>query len=102
MRESTLNRMALLTFSPTLRYSLGQQENALDFRQHLDDGVSVIYNLGGLDEETQRFLGALLLVGYEAAALSRASLAPEARKPWHLIVDEFSLFSARSEMTLSR
>lgn len=102
MRESTLNRVALLTFSPALRYTLGQTENALDFRQHLDDGISVIYNLGGLDEETQRFLGALLLVGYESAALSRARLAPEARRPWHLIVDEFSLFSARSEETLTQ
>lgn len=102
MRESTLNRIALLTFSPALRYSLGQQDSVLNFQQHMDEGISVIYNLGGLDEETQRFLGALLLVGYESAALSRARLAPEVRRPWHLIVDEFSLFSARSEETLTQ
>lgn len=102
MRESTLNRVALLTFSPALRYSLGQAENALDFRAHLDQGTSVIYNLGGLDEATQRLLGCLLTVGYEVAALSRANLPEDARTPWHLILDEFSMFSAQSEQALAR
>lgn len=102
MRESTLNRVALLTFSPTLRYSLGQLENALDFRQLMDDGVSVIFNLGGLDEETQRFLGCLLTVGFEVAALSRADLPEERRRQYHLILDEFAMFSAPSEEALAR
>jgi hypothetical protein len=102
MRESTLNRVALLTFSPTLRYSLGQQENLLDFRRHMDEGISVIYNLGGLDVATQTFLGCLLTVGYEVAALSRADLPEHARRPWHLIVDEFSQFSAPTESALAR
>lgn len=102
MRESTLNRVALLTFSPTLRYSLGQTSNVLNFRQHLDEGISVIYNLGGLDEATQRLLGCLLTVGYEVAALSRADLPEDQRRPWHLMLDEFSMFSAQSEEALAR
>jgi hypothetical protein len=102
MRESTLNRVALLTFSPTLRYCLGQRENALDFRRHLDEGISVIYNLGGLDEATQTFLGCLITVGYEVAALSRADTPEYARRPWHLILDEFSQFSATTEAALAR
>jgi hypothetical protein len=102
MIESTLRRIFLLTFSPTLRYSLGQEHNALDFRAHMDRGVSVVYNLGGLDEDTQRFLGCLLTVGYEVAALSRADLPEERRAPYHLITDEFSMFSAQSEEALAR
>lgn len=102
MRESTLNRVALLTFSPALRYSLGQRENVLDFRRHMDEGISVIYNLGGLDEATQTFLGCLLTVGYEVAALSRADTPEHARRPWHLILDEFSQFSATTEAALAR
>jgi hypothetical protein len=102
MRESTLNRVALLTFSPTLRYSLGQRANALNFRQHMDEGVSVIYNLGGLDEATQTFLGCLLTVGYEVAALARADTPESARRPWHLLLDEFSQFSATTESALAR
>lgn len=100
--ESTLRRAFLLTFSPALRYSLGQRENALNFRDLMDRGVSLICNLGGLDEDSQRFLGCLITVGYEMAALSRADVPEEARRQYHLIIDEFSMFSAQSEEALAR
>ncbi len=100
--ESTLRRIFLLTFSPTLRYTLGQRDNALQFRRLMDEKVSVLYNLGGLDEATQRFLGCLLTVGYEVAALSRADTPEEERTAYHLIVDEFSMFSAQSEASFER
>src|SRR4051794_35653880 len=45
MKESTLNRADLLTLTPLLRHSLGQQKNALNFRHILDTGTSVIINL---------------------------------------------------------
>lgn len=99
--QSSLRRIFLLTFSPTLRYSLGQEGNALDFRRLMDEGVSVIYDLGGLDEETQKFLGSLLMVGHEVAAKSRSDMSPHLRKPYHLILDEFVRFSAQSEETLA-
>ncbi|TAK30921.1 MAG: hypothetical protein EPO21_18445 [Chloroflexota bacterium] len=102
MIESTLRRVFLLTFSPTLRYTLGQKANALDFRKLMDQGISVLFNLGGLDEDTQRFLGCLITVGYEVAALSRADLPEDERRQYHLIMDEFSMFSAQSEESLSR
>lgn len=100
--QSSLRRIFLLTFSETLRYSLGQSENALNFRQLMDEGISVIYDLGGLDPDTQRFLGCLLTVGYEVAALSRADQPLWERKPYHLYMDEFSQFSATSEEGLAR
>lgn len=100
--QSSLRRIFLLTFSETLRYSLGQPDNALDFRQLMDEGISVVFNLGGLDEETQRFLGCLLTVGFEVAALSRADQPIWERKPYHLYMDEFSMFSATSEDGLAR
>ena len=100
--QSSLRRVFLLTFSQTLRYSLGQTANALDFRALMDGGVSAIYDLGGLDEETQKFLGAIVTVGYEVAALSRADIPLPMRRPHHLILDEFSMFSATSEEALAR
>jgi hypothetical protein len=102
MIESTLRRVFLLTFSPTLRYCLGSSENALDFRALMDRGICAIFNLGGLDEETQRFLGCLLTVGFEEAALSRADIPLRQRRNYHLIIDEFSQFSAQSEEALAR
>jgi hypothetical protein len=102
LNESTLRRAFLLTYPPPLRYSLGQQENALDFRALMDRRVSLICSLGGLDAQTQRLLGCLLTVGFETAALSRADLPPERRSPYHLILDEFSQFSAQSGVALER
>jgi hypothetical protein len=102
MIESTLRRVFLLTFSPALRYSLGHTDNMLDFRELMDRGISTIFNLSGLDEETQRFIGCLLTVSFEVAALSRADVPLERRRRHHLIIDEFSQFSAQTEESLAR
>ncbi|MEZ4554197.1 MAG: type IV secretion system DNA-binding domain-containing protein [Dehalococcoidia bacterium] len=102
MMESTLRRVFLLTFSPPLRHALGATENALDLRRCMDRGTSLIFNLGGLDEDSQRLLGCLLTVGFEVAALSRAEVPEAERRPYHLLIDEFSQFSAQSEGSLAR
>lgn len=102
MIESTLRRIFLLSFSPALRNTIGQSDNALDFRALMDSQVSVIMSLGGLDEQTQRLLGSLVTVGFEVAALSRADMPEKDRAPYQLIMDEFSMFSAQSEEALSR
>ena len=100
--ESTLRRAFLLSFSPTLRQTLGQTENRLDFRHLMDTGTSVLVNLSGLDAETQRFLGCLITVGFEQAALSRADQPEPWRRPYHLMLDEYSLFAAQSDASLAR
>ncbi len=92
--DSTLRRSFLFTFSPALRNSLGQKENKLNFRALMESQTSCIFNLGGLDDSTKRFLGCLLMVGLEQAFLSRANIPAEKRTPYHVIVDEFPLFCA--------
>lgn len=99
---AALRRAHLLTFNPALRYSLGQQENRLDLSSILDNGVSVLINLGGVqDQEARRLLGCLLTIGYEQAALSREA-STQARTQHHLIIDEMGEFVANSEQGLSR
>jgi hypothetical protein len=100
--ESTLRRIFLLTYSPALRYTLGQMENWLDFRTLMDNGISLIFNLGGLGEREQRFIGCLLTIGFEVAALSREDIREHERRQYHLFLDEFSMFSAQSEAALAR
>jgi hypothetical protein len=100
--QSSLRRVFNLNFPSELRYSLGQSENLLDFRRIMDEGQSAIYDLGGLSEEAQRFLGALIAHGYETASLSRADTPERLRRPHHLFLDEFSMFSATSEAALGR
>ena len=80
-----------------LRNTLGQKENKLNFRHLLDSQTSCIFNLGGLDDSTKRLLGCLLMVGVEQAFLSRTNMEAEKRTPYHVIVDEFPLFSAAED-----
>src|SRR5664280_2410424 len=101
-RESTLNRVDLLTLSPLLRHGLGAPDNALDFRAILDSGTSMVVNLAIQSPDTRRLLGCLLTVGMESAAMSRADLPASQRTPHHLILDEFSQFLAQSEEALTR
>lgn len=102
MSESTLRRISLLTFQPALRYALGQPGNILQMRELMDQDVSVLVNLGGLDPEVQSFLGCLISTAVEEAALSRANLPEFRRTPYACLIDEFSQFSSRSATGLER
>src|SRR5581483_4953994 len=103
MSGSTLRRVNLLTFDPVLKYSLGQSRNVLHFRDILDGNRSVIINLSLGNHDARRLFGSLLTVNAEQGALSRADLPPDQRHgSHHLILDEFSEFSAQSEEALAR
>lgn len=98
---SILRRAFLLSFSNETRYSLSQIDNLFDFRKLVDEGKSVIVNLGGVaDPETRKLLGALLLVAIEQAALSRADQDEAERRPCWVFVDEWSTIAAQ-ERTLA-
>jgi hypothetical protein len=97
LSESTLRRVFILTFSPILRGCLGSRENKLHFRSLMDRNISCLFNLGNLDQQTQRLLGCLISVGYEEAALSRSDIPNLKRTPMHLFIDEFAQFAAHSE-----
>jgi hypothetical protein len=99
--DSTMRRSFLLTFSPSLRNTFGQRENKLNFRHLLDTGISCVFNLGGLDDQSKRLLGGALLVNIEQAFLSRADILPELRKPAHVFVDEFPVFMSHSEQSFT-
>jgi hypothetical protein len=90
---STLRRAFLLSFSPIIRNALGQPDNWLDFRTMMNRGKSVIISLGGLEDETKRLIGAMLMVAIEQAALSRKDIAE--RRPFTLLVDEWGSFAAQ-------
>jgi hypothetical protein len=90
---STLRRAFLLSYSPVIRNALGQPDNWLDFRAIMNSGKSIIISLGGLEDETKRLIGAMLMVAIEQAALSRVDLTE--RRPFTLLVDEWGSFAAQ-------
>jgi hypothetical protein len=85
------NKVGQLFFSPAIRNILGQVGTKLNFRKIMDGRQVFIANLsrGMLGDVHSSLLGALLVTGFEIAALSRADLPPEERVDFHLCVDEF-------------
>jgi hypothetical protein len=92
--ESLLNKVTALTLNPSLKRMLGDDENRLPMRQIMDDGRVLIVNLGACDHETRDLLGSLLTVRLEQAALSRARIEEDRRRPFFCVLDEFQKFVA--------
>jgi hypothetical protein len=59
----------------------------------MNSGKSIIISLGGLEDETKRLIGAMLMVAIEQAALSRTDISE--RRPFTLLVDEWGSFAAQ-------
>lgn len=98
---STLRRSFLLGFDPVLRGCLAQTGNVFDIRRMMDWGVSLIVNLGSIQQtESRRLMGSLLMVQIEQAALSRAEMPASARRPWHCYVDEWPQMAATQRESL--
>lgn len=96
--EAVRLRMFQLTIWPVLRYTLGQPDNWLNFRDIMDRGQAVIINLGNVDQkEAQKLLGAFILVQLEQAAMSRKDVLPSKRRPFTVLVDEWPSFAAQDE-----
>ncbi|MGD8457506.1 MAG: type IV secretion system DNA-binding domain-containing protein [Anaerolineales bacterium] len=93
MITSTTNKVSALTDNPSVFYMLGQKENRLNIRKIMDEGKVLLVDLGDCDYETKRLFGALIVTGFEQAALSRARSPSETRKPYYLYIDEFQDFA---------
>jgi len=89
-----LNKISQFLISIPLRNIVCQKENTFDVRQAMDEGKILIVNLakGKIGEDNCSLLGALVVTKIQLAALSRADLPEENRKPFYLYVDEIHSF----------
>lgn len=96
------NKIGKALMTPALRHMLSQPRSTITPRRLMDEGAIFICNLtkGALGESTAHLLGALLVTSIGQAALSRADLPAEARRPFHLYVDEFQNFATESFATI--
>lgn len=85
-----LNKVGAFLASPLIRAVLGAREESLDLRRVMDEGNVLIVNLakGKLGEDASSLLGALLVSGFEAAALSRQDIPEDERRDFYLYLDE--------------
>jgi hypothetical protein len=86
----SLNKLRALTTRTSLRLILGQSRG-LDVADVFTERriLLVSLNKGIVGTETAQLLGALLVTGLQSAALKRAAIPKEARRPAWAFLDEF-------------
>src|SRR4030042_5337964 len=99
--------MNVFTANDLVRPIISQQESSIKFREIMDQGKILIVNLskGKLGDLNSYLLGMIIVGKILIAAMSRADLKEEKRKPFYLYIDEFhnvttgSIASALAEAT---
>lgn len=93
-----LNKVGAFTANPLIRNVIGQERSSFDIRQLMDEGKILICDLsrGRLGEDNAATLGALLITKIQLAAMSRANIPLNERRPFYLYVDEFQNFATDS------
>jgi hypothetical protein len=85
-----------------VRNMVAQREDRIDFRAVVENGKVFLAKLaqGAIGEENAALLGSLLVAKLNQVAMSREDLRPEARRPFHLVIDEFHNFVTPSMASL--
>ena len=89
------NKVGQFATTRMTRNILGQAHNAIDFRSLIDRGQIFIANLskGAMGEDNSRLIGSFLVAQFQLAALSRADIREDERRPFYLYIDEFQNFT---------
>lgn len=93
-----LNKIGQFLTSLPLRNIVSQKENTFNIREIMDQGKILIVNLskGKIGEDNAYLFGAMLVTKIQLAALSRADVPEENRRPFYLYVDEIHNFLTTS------
>jgi hypothetical protein len=93
-----LNKVGAFVANPLVRNIVGQKKGAFNIRQIMDEGKILLVNLsrGQVGEDNAAILGALMVTKIQLAAMSRADMPMEDRRPFYLYVDEFQNFATDS------
>jgi hypothetical protein len=85
-----LNKIGQFLTSVPLRNIISQRENTFNIREIIDEDKILIANLskGKIGEDCAYLFGAMLVTKIQLAAMSRADLPEEKRRPFYLYVDE--------------
>lgn len=85
-------------FSASAKRILEQSKSTIDFDDIMNSGKVLICNFskGLLGEDTSELFGITVLAKLQMAALRRARIKQEDRRPFYLYVDEFQNFSTAS------
>lgn len=89
-----LNKLGAILASPAVREIVTRQRPHLDARRAMDRQAVVIASLskGRIGEDAALLLGGLLIGAFQHAAMSRADIPKEERRPFAIVVDEIGSF----------
>lgn len=96
------NKLGPFLSSPILHAIVSQQKSAFQFRRIMDEQQILIVNLskGRIGEDASSLLGSFLVTGLQLAAMSRADVPEDERRPFYACVDEFQNFATESFATI--
>lgn len=105
MREwlsSSYNKIGRFLANPLIRNIVSQPQSSFNLSTIMNEGKILLVNLakGKIGEDNSSLLGSVLVGKILIAALSRAEIPFEERRPFHLIVDEYHSFATESFPTL--
>lgn len=97
-----LNKVGAFVANPLIRNIIGQPKSSFDLRKAMDEGKILVVNLsrGQIGEDNASVLGALMVTKIQLAAMSRANMPMDQRRPFYLYVDEFQNFATDSFATI--
>jgi hypothetical protein len=89
-----MTRLGMFLGQKPIRYMVSQKVNRLDFGEIMDSGKIFLAKLpqGQIGKENAYLLGSLLMSKFQQQAMSRQSMAKDARRPFWLYADEADQF----------
>ena len=96
-----LNKSGVFIASETLRGIVGQQYG-ISLEETMNNGKILVCNLskGLIGEDVSQLLGSMLTTGLQMAALRRARISEQDRKPFYIFIDEAHSFVSGSFATM--
>jgi len=99
---SSYNKIGRFLANPLIRNIVSQSKSSFNIKDIMNNGKILLVNLakGKIGEDNSSLLGSVLVGKILIAALSRAEIPEDQRRPFHLIVDEYHSFATESFPTL--
>ena len=92
------NKVGQFVTTKMIRNIIGHPTSSVSIEQIMDEGKILLLNLsqGKLGEDNASLLGAMIITQIQLAAMRRAFIKEEDRRPFFLYVDEFQNFATSS------
>jgi len=93
-----LNKVGQFVSSPLIRGILAHPRSKVRIEEIMNEGKILLVDLssGKIGEDNSALLGSMVITQIQLAAMNRAFIPEEERKPFYLFVDEFQNFATSS------